>query len=206
MKRAWILLAAALTFAAGIGTAEAKEKAPKDPADKAAEMHKLVTEKQAELNGSKWQMTLGSHNAKAKMKEDTFLFQDNQMTSLAYKDLGFGATNYTVTVPEGQEKGKERAYFETMKTGPKGEVVFLKGEWQGKLMQGNITEQIKEGDTREYWFTSAPRVDIPKESKQEDKDGKKEEAKADVKASKSLVSMEEPSEAEELENKEEAPE
>ncbi len=124
------------------------------------DMRKLADEKKQELNGSEWKVKTGSSNPKAKGGEDVFTFQNNQIKSENLAKRGFIATNYTVTVEEGQDKGKETATFETMQTGPKGETIFIRGEWKDKSMQGTMNEQL-EKDSISTWFTSLGREKIP---------------------------------------------
>ncbi len=135
--------------------------------EKRNEIRKKQQEKQRELNGSEWTLKLESHDPKAKLKEDTFSFQNNQFRSKNNTERGFTPTNYTITVPE----GGDNAIFETMQTGPKGEVIFVRGDWAKDSMSGAISEQMEIGKvTAEYWFTTSKKISVKPTLAEEDWD------------------------------------
>lgn len=130
---------------------EAEEK-------KLAEVRKKIDEKKKELNGSNWELLLSSSDPKINGQIDTFTFQNGQFNSKNFSGRGFVWTNYTITMPS--EEG-ETAVWETMQTGSEG-IIFIRGEWNKEMMNGNITEQLEEGKkVKDYTFTTASRKSIP---------------------------------------------
>ena len=119
------------------------------------EMKKKIEEKKKELNGSEWKVALTS-GGKAD-GEDVLTFQDGKITSKLFFDKGFPATNYTISAPE----GADMTTWETMQTNPKGGVVFMRGEWREGVMRGVISQQIEEGKTKDYNFSSDTKVAVP---------------------------------------------
>src|SRR3989338_6556734 len=122
------------------------------------ELRKRINEKKSEINGSQWEVVLGSLDPKIKGQKDTLLFQNDQVTSAGMSKRGFGPTNYTVSVP--QEEGSEGGIWETMKTGKDG-VIFMRGEWENDNMRGDVTEQLDGGkEFHEYIFTTSSRMAV----------------------------------------------
>ena len=164
MKRFWVVaIVLAIVFGVQTISVYAEETTPKasaadqaEAAKKRAEIRKAQQEKQKELNGTEWEVKLETKDPKAKLKEDVFSFQNNQFKSKNNTERGFAPTNYTITVPEGGES----AVFETMQTGPKSEVVFVRGEWKSESMSGAISEQIAAGQNIEYWFSTKSKKSI----------------------------------------------
>lgn len=129
------------------------------------EQRRRIKEKETEMNGSKWDVVLGSLDPKIKGQKDTFIFQDNQVTSTGMSKRGFGSTNYTVTVPD--EADSDLGIWETMKTGKDG-VIFIRGEWAKEAMRGYVTEQLEEGKkVNEYTFNTSTRIAISPSSSEE---------------------------------------
>lgn len=162
---------------------------------KITEMRKRIDIRKTELNGSKWDLSLGSSDAKMKGKTDVFTFQDGMFRSDNLSKRGFSPTNYTVSVA-GDEKS-ESAVWETMQTGKEG-LIFIRGEWEKDRMQGNVTEQLDGGKkVVEYYFTTSAKKSIPPSSKKEPAPGEGAMAgpTADTAA---MVSSENPSKKSEL--------
>ena len=137
-------------------------KPPKEMTE--AEKKKLKAERERQgkakegLNGSSWQVSIQSMDAKQKPDKDTFTFQDTEFKSDFFIGKGYAPTNYTVTM---MGDSGERAQFETMMSG-KGGMVFLRGEWEKEVMSGTITEQLEGGKkVNEYYFTTSGRKAIP---------------------------------------------
>ena len=119
------------------------------------EMKKKIEEKKKELNGSEWKVALTS-GAKAE-GEDVLTFQNGQVSSKMFSDKGYPASNYTISAPE----GADMTTWETMQTNPKGGVVFMRGEWKEGVMRGVISQQIEEGKTKDYNFSSDNKIEVP---------------------------------------------
>lgn len=144
-----------------------------DPAKKAelqmelkkkTELRKAIEVRKTDINGTEWKTTLIPNEKKEKPESDTLTFQNSQVTSKFFSGKGFSPTNYTVTLPEGTDKG----IWETMQTSSdsKEGVVFIRGEWLKDAMSGQVTQQLAEGKTKEYYFTTSGRVAISPISEQ----------------------------------------
>ena len=145
----------------------AAQAAPRDVSAKREEMRKKVEEKKKELNGSEWSVELNS--AGKSEGQDVLTFQNGMFKSKMLSDKGFPATNYTITVPDGDQM----AIWETMQTHPKGNVAFVRGEWKEGVMRGVISEQLEENKSRDYNFSSAAKKEVPATTEE------KEEPKAE---------------------------
>ena len=124
---------------------------------------KNIEKKKVELESTQWQVSLVSKDPKSKPESDTFVFQNSQFKSENQAKRGFNPTNYTVTIPEGDDAS---AVFETMQSGKEGHV-FVKGHWTKEVMDGQILEQSEDGKSnREFYFTNAKMTKIaPEEAK-----------------------------------------
>jgi hypothetical protein len=160
---ALVLILSCLSGPAFAADKTVSKKRSAEEEKKLAETRKLISEKKLDLNGSRWELTLRSADPKIQGSKDTFVFQDGIFRSENYAKRGFPPTNYTVSVPEGAERG----VWETMQS-LKGDLIFIRGEWEKDLMQGVVTEQLEGGKkVKEYSFSSAPRQKIPASSSEE---------------------------------------
>lgn len=131
------------------------EKAQK----KKTELRKAIELRRTDINGTQWETTLIPSDKKEKSEPDTLTFQNGRVSSKVFSTKGFSQTNYTVTLPEGTDKG----VWETMQTSSdsKEGVVFIHGEWLKDTMTGQVTQQLDGGKTtKEYYFTTASRKAI----------------------------------------------
>lgn len=158
---------------------------------KAEARQKKVAEKEKELNGSQWKVALVPQDPKEKPSQDVLIFQDNQVQLESLAKKGYGTTNYTVSVYEGQET----ASWETMKKNKAIEgVAFLRGEWLKDKMQGVVTENIGQDEkmkVKKYQFTTSDRKAIPPTAPQEKEKG----AVATSSGTPALIAQETPSAA-----------
>ncbi len=94
------------------------------------------------LENTSWEVTVvNMQNPDTSGVEDIFSFQKNQFRSRNLSARGFADTNYTLSQGSASEKP---LVWETMQTGKEG-IVFLRGEWDGDKMQGNISELLENG-------------------------------------------------------------
>lgn len=153
--------------------AAAPAKAAKaDPSREAKK--KKVEEKKKELDGSRWEITRTATDGKGAPESDEITFQDGKVAFRSFGEDGFGASNYTITVPE----GSETAIWETMQNSEKG-ILFVRGEWKDEQMNGIISRQTPdepEKPAKDYSFTTAKRTAISPVS--EPKDAKVSDAPA----------------------------
>ncbi len=141
--------------------------APVEDKAKREETQKKIEEKKKELNGTQWNVALTSGGKSE--GEDVLTFQNAQVSSKIFGNKGYPSTNYTISFSE----GSDMATWETMQTNPKGGVVFIRGEWKEGVMRGVISQQLEEGKSKDYNFTSANKASIPtttepKQSKQKE--------------------------------------
>lgn len=137
---------------------------PSRPA-KMDDQKKKIEELKKELNGSQWEVQMSSGGKP--LGKDTFTFQNGQVTCKTLADKGYSPTNYTISMPE----GADMATWETMQTGSKGQVVFIRAEWKEGVMRGVMSEQLEENKTKDYNFASLSKVEVPAttEKKEEEK-------------------------------------
>ena len=130
----------------------------KEELKKRQQYRKTVENKKTEINGSQWDVELKSSDKTEKPESDTLTFQNGRFSSQFFTGKGFASTNYTITLPE----GSDRAVWETMQTSSNSKegIVFIRGEWQGEAMSGQVTQQLEGGKTKEYYFTTAKRTAI----------------------------------------------
>jgi hypothetical protein len=165
MRRSLVLflIASLLTVAVEAADKAAPKKRTPEEEKKLTETRKLISEKKLDLNGSSWELILRSADPKIQGAKDTFVFQDGMFKSENYAKRGFLPTNYTVSIPENAERG----VWETMQSS-KGDLIFIRGEWEKDSMQGVVTEQLEGGKkVKEYSFSSAPRKKISPSSAKE---------------------------------------
>ena len=160
MKRATLILFVFVLALSASAVSYAKDdaKGAQDIAKQKAALRKKIADRKEELNGSEWVTTLNSSEKNEKPESDTLTFQNNTVASKFFMSKGFSATNYTVTLPEGSAKG----VWETMQTSSNSKegVVFIHGEWEKESMNGQVTQQLGEGKTKEYYFTTSARKAI----------------------------------------------
>lgn len=175
-----VLGAAFFVSAVSVSILFAKSKDETQPSNNKGDALRQKTQAmKAELNGSEWKVKLVPSNPKEKTEEDTLTFQNGQIKSKILSDRGFNATNYTVTVSDSDGP----AVWETMQTSTKEKegVVFIRGEWKGSQMRGVFSQQIAEGQTRDYNFSTESKVAVaPTTEKKEEKKVEVKEAPAPV--------------------------
>lgn len=192
-NRSLLLLAVFIMYSATLVEAKSEKESPATSQTaaqkKQAEYLKRVEEKKTEINGSQWDVKVKSQTQGEKDSTDVLTFQNGQISSKNLGKRGFSATNYTITIPEGDQP----AIWETMQTGKEG-IAFIRGEWLKDSMQGTISEQLEGGKVlKDYYFTTAKRASISPTSSKDESAGSAPKAAAPVKAAKALASLETPS-------------
>ncbi len=173
--------------------------AKSDPAADAKReaMIKKIEEKKKELNGSEWKGILPPSDLKSKAEDDVLTFQNSQVRSKAFSERGFSPTNYTVSLPEGDEM----AVWETMQTSAKEGVVFIRGEWKADNMHGIVSEQMEGGkSSKDYNFKTTSKASIKPVDDKNDKVNKKEDKTTDDKKDKKSNAKSSPAGTNVLEN------
>lgn len=138
--------------------APAAVAAPKADASKEAKK-KLLADKKKELNGSQWGISLVPSGGKGTTEPDEITFQDGKVEFKSFGEMGFGASNYTISVAE----GSEIAVWETMQNSEKSGILFVRGEWKDEQMTGIISHQNPdepEKPAKDYTFTTQKKTAI----------------------------------------------
>ncbi len=104
------------------------------------------------LNGTEWEVKMiptDKKNVQA-VEYDKIRFSDDQVVSKNMAAKGFQPTFYTLT---SNEDGV--IIWETMQTGPAGDIVAWRGEWVNGQMRGVINQQMASGETRTFHFVGS---------------------------------------------------
>jgi hypothetical protein len=128
---------------------------------------KQLAEKKKELNGSQWSISLVPSDGKGSPEPDELTFQDGKVSFESFGKMGFGSSNYTISVPE----GSEIAVWETMQNSEKSGILFVRGEWKDDQMTGIISHQDPdqpEKPAKDYTFTTQKKIAISPESAKKD--------------------------------------
>jgi len=134
-----------------------KKPPVKTPVDKEwLRKERLIKQKRAALNNSKWDIEVFPLKGGEKTK-DTVIFKDNKIGIESLLNKGFSYTNYTMTV-----KDNGTIVCETMQT-KESEVVFIRGEVASDItsMHGIISFP-KGGVSKDYLFKSVSKQIIHK--------------------------------------------
>lgn len=101
------------------------------------------------LAGTVWsvQFQMAGTNGNITIATDLLRFERNRVTSSKLDAQGFGSSNYQMRV-----KDDGMVMWETMQTGPRGELVFWRGELNGDVMTGLMTRQGVRTAQDEYIF------------------------------------------------------
>ncbi|MBI3322572.1 MAG: transposase [Candidatus Omnitrophica bacterium] len=101
------------------------------------------------LGGTTWDIQIrpSINAAKSPIREDSIRFDANRVASTQLSAEGFSPSNYTLTPqPDGT------FIWETMQSGPGGEVVCWRGECDGQRMRGVMTRQKDGTETESFNF------------------------------------------------------
>ena len=101
------------------------------------------------LAGTTWQLQIRpmDETAAATIQTDELRFAGGTMMSTTLNAQGFAGSNYSLsTEPNGPVR------WETMQTGPHGEIVCWRGAWKERLMHGIMTRQIPGHPVENYEF------------------------------------------------------
>ena len=107
------------------------------------------------LAGTIWQVQIRPLDATGDVAPqiDRLQFEAGKLTSASLSDQGFESSNYSLSV---QSDGT--ILWETMQTGPRGDIICWRGEWDGRTMHGILTRQAMEQPAITFRFvgTSQP--------------------------------------------------
>jgi len=105
------------------------------------------------LEGTAWDLKIKPMGGleDAAVQADRLEFDGRRVVSSWLSNQGFNASNYTWSSQAG-----DLFTWETMQTGPKGEVVCWRGEWDGRTMRGIMTRQLPGGEIIPFNFIGFP--------------------------------------------------
>ena len=100
------------------------------------------------MTGTVWMLHVRPMSGAAQAEfSDELRFESGKVISSTFGAQGFAPSNYSLTI---QSTGA--VTWETMQTGPDGEVACWRGEWNGETMQGILTRQVPGQDTVNFRF------------------------------------------------------
>ena len=111
------------------------------------EMEKLREALRAKLDGTKWALELRPMEGTGKIKQDAVSFTGRTVTSERLAKLGYPASNYSLNAKEDRT-----ATWETMQTKAGEGVAFWRGELEGEMMRGVLSQQPANGPGENYSF------------------------------------------------------
>ncbi len=111
------------------------------------EMEKLREALRAKLDGTKWTLELRPMEGTGKNKQDAVSFTGRTVTSERLVKLGYPASNYSLNAKEDRT-----ATWETMQTKSGEGVAFWRGELEGEVMRGVLSQQPANGPGENYSF------------------------------------------------------
>lgn len=107
------------------------------------------------LSGTSWQVHIrpSGSSSDSVAQTDDLRFDAGRMVSSMLSGQGFSDTNYTLT-----SRGDGTMVWETMQTGPNGEVVCWRGETDGFSVRGLLTRQTPNQPASAFAFVGAVRT------------------------------------------------
>ena len=139
---------------------EIQEIKVQNDVQKNAQNNVLIQQAQEKLNNSQWQIKLFqlTPSEKNEVSMDTLKFSDNKVVSAKLLSKGFSATSYALSL-----KGENIVIWETMQTNLYQDMVLFKGEIEGEMMRGVLSQQPKNKPVTDYSFVSISRESIKEE-------------------------------------------
>ncbi len=117
----------------------------------------LIEKKRKQLNNTEWEIELTLLSNKKIKQVDVITFKNNQFVSAKFSQLGFSATNYTLSLEK-----EDKIVWETMQTSEKYGIAFWRGELDLGLskMQGILSQHVDDKTTNDYSFSSISKKTI----------------------------------------------
>ena len=134
-----------------LGPAFAAEQPGGPAADMDAKQHRLLEEWHGKLTGTAWTLQLRPMNGPAEAVEsDTLQFSDAQVTSSQLSKSGYNSSNYSLRL-----QGDSAATWETMQSKEGGEAAFWRGEVEGDVMRGVLSQRLPNGGSKDFSFVGS---------------------------------------------------
>ena len=141
-----------------------KKTASKDAADAEAQKQKTEQDRREELNNSEWEIYMYVKGTDpAKPEKDKLAFRNGTLSFKSFEDRGYPPSGYSLVVNPANEGGT----WETNVAGKDGARMSIRGDWRKSVMNGVISEQLKDEKTATtYYFSSLVKKAIaPAENK-----------------------------------------
>lgn len=137
--------------------AAAPQPAAKPAKPRKGSAENLLETKRGALNNTQWDIDAAPLSGKGSKQQDVLVFRENKFSSEYFITLGFGASNYTLSV---QEDGT--AVFETMQTSEKEGIVFWRGECDTAMAscKGVFSRQLPGNKTEDYSFATTSKKPV----------------------------------------------
>lgn len=131
-----------------------KKTSAKEAAAMESEADKQKTEedRRAELNNSEWDINIYAKGADpSKPEKDKLVFRDGTLLFKSFGDKGYPAAGYSLVVDSTLEGGT----WESNILGKDEARLSVRGDWRKSVMNGVMTEQLKDEKTyKTYYFSS----------------------------------------------------
>jgi len=107
------------------------------------------------LEGPEWGIRLApvAIEQRADAQTDRLTFTKTELTSAQLSAQGVLSSHYAMKT---QSDGD--GVWEAMQTGPRGEVIWWQGRWQGQIMRGLVTRQTAGGSPQRFTFVGLART------------------------------------------------
>lgn len=132
--------------------AKVTDATPVQPSGPALEKQRAQrAKKRAEVNNNQWEVDVMALNGKGEKQKDFLVFKDNKFSSENYSKIGFGPSNYTLSILDDGS-----VVVETMQSADKEGIIFWRIEWDSQLIvcKGILSRQLSENKTEDYSFLS----------------------------------------------------
>lgn len=136
---------------------EPVNEAPKYSKSDIDRMRVAREKKKEALNNTQWDIVVSSLSGKGSSQKDTLIFKENKFLSENFNKLGFGASNFTLTV---EDAGS--SVVETMQSSEKEGMVFWRVEVDAPvaIVKGVISRQLSGNKTEDFSFTSTAKKPV----------------------------------------------
>lgn len=142
-----------LTFFLTLLATPAAQAGKSDPAVELARRQAQEVAVRLELEGTVWSIQLSPMGKKSgKPVKDILTFENGKVQSGRLIKEGYPATNYTLTLQEGENAP---TVWETMQTKEGAGVAFWRGERQGETLQGILSRRSDEGEVEDFSFSGS---------------------------------------------------
>lgn len=112
------------------------------------DLRKLAETKKAELNNTKWAITVSPMSGPGKGEADIVEFADNKVISKNMASAGFPPADFNVRVLE-----DGTVVWDAMQQTEKGDIMLWRGDISGGVMSGVLSRRDSNGKVFDFKFT-----------------------------------------------------